>query len=60
MSVIYRINMSDLSVRAEQPSEQYESLGGRGLTSAIVADEVPADMPSVCRQRTSWCWPRAF
>ena len=42
MSVIYRINMSNLSVCAEHPSEQYESLGGRGLTSAIVADEVPA------------------
>ncbi len=42
MSVIYRINMSNLSVCAEHPSEQYESLGGRGLTSAIVGDEVPA------------------
>ncbi len=42
MAVIYRVNMSDLSVRREQPSQQYQQLGGRALTSAIVADEVPA------------------
>ena len=41
MAVIYRVNMSDLSVRAETPSEAYRDLGGRALTSALVADEVP-------------------
>ena len=41
MAVIYRVNMSDLSVVAEQPPEQYAGLGGRGMTSALVADEVP-------------------
>jgi len=41
MPVIYRVNMSDLSVRAEEPREGYGELGGRGLTSAIVAGEVP-------------------
>jgi len=41
MTVIYRVNMSDLTVRAEEPGEAYRELGGRGLTSAIVADEVP-------------------
>jgi aldehyde:ferredoxin oxidoreductase len=41
MAVIYRVNMSDLSVRVEEPSEEYQSLGGRALTSAIVAGEVP-------------------
>jgi len=41
MAVIYRVNMSDLSVRAEQPKAEYAELGGRGLTSAIIADEVP-------------------
>lgn len=41
MPVIYRVNMSDLTVRAEQPSEEYLTLGGRALTSAIVAEEVP-------------------
>lgn len=41
MSVIYRINMSDLTVSPEHPGPEYEALGGRGLTSAIVADEVP-------------------
>ena len=42
MAVMYRVNMSDFSVR-EEPFEgsQYESLGGRGLTSMLVADEVP-------------------
>jgi len=41
MAVIYRVNMSDRSVRAEQPKDAYKDLGGRALTSAIVADEVP-------------------
>ena len=39
MAVIYRINMSDLSVRAEEPDDKYKELGGRALTSAIVADD---------------------
>jgi aldehyde:ferredoxin oxidoreductase len=42
MAVIYRVNMSDLSVRAETPSPEYSQTGGRGLTSAWVAGEVPA------------------
>jgi len=41
MAVIYRVNMSELSVRAEGPREGYRELGGRGLSSAIVAAEVP-------------------
>ena len=42
MAVIYRVNMSDLSVRAEAPAQGYLEAGGRWLTSAIVAAEVPA------------------
>lgn len=42
MAVIYRVNMSDLSVRVETPSLEYLQTGGRGLTSAVVAGEVPA------------------
>jgi len=42
MAVIYRVNMSDLSVRAETPSSESVQTGGRGLTSALVAAEVPA------------------
>lgn len=42
MAVIYRVNMSDLSVRAEDPGPEYLRTGGRGLTSALVAGEVPA------------------
>ena len=38
---IVRVNMSDLSVKAEEIAKEYEGLGGRGLTSAIVAKEVP-------------------
>ncbi len=41
MAVIYRVNMSEKSVRVEEPSEDYLELGGRALTSAIVAGEVP-------------------
>lgn len=42
MSLIYRVNMSELSVNVEDASGVYEHLGGRGLTSAIVGREVPA------------------
>ena len=40
MFKILRVNMSDLSVKAEDVPEAYQGLGGRGLTSAIVAREV--------------------
>jgi aldehyde:ferredoxin oxidoreductase len=42
MAVIYRVNMTDLSVRAETPGLEHLQTGGRGLTSALVAREVPA------------------
>jgi aldehyde:ferredoxin oxidoreductase len=41
MAVIYRVNMSDLSVRVEEPQDACKELGGRGLTSTLVAGEVP-------------------
>lgn len=37
---IYRVNMSDLSFKKEEVPEEWRLLGGRGLTSAIVAKEV--------------------
>lgn len=37
---IYRVNMSNLSFAAEDVPPEWEVLGGRGLTSAIVAKEV--------------------
>jgi len=40
MFKILRVNMTDLSVKPENIPEAYEGLGGRGLTSAIVAKEV--------------------
>lgn len=41
MAVIYRINMSDLSVTSQEPQEEYRELGGRALTSNFVRREVP-------------------
>ena len=38
---ILRINMTDLTYRVEDVPEAYKHLGGRGMTSSIVADEVP-------------------
>ncbi len=38
---LVRINMTDLTARVEQTPEAYKNLGGRGLTSSLVADEVP-------------------
>ncbi|WP_448589999.1 aldehyde ferredoxin oxidoreductase family protein [Thermodesulfobium sp.] len=37
-----RVNMSDLSVKVEDVPKKYEQMGGRWLTSSVVADEVPA------------------
>ena len=36
-----RVNMTDLSYKVEEVPEAYKHLGGRGLTSYVVADEVP-------------------
>lgn len=38
---IYRVNMSDLTVQIAAVPEKWAGLGGRGLTSTIVAAEVP-------------------
>ena len=40
MFKILRVNMSDLSIKSEDIPEAYQGLGGRGLTSALVANEV--------------------
>ena len=37
---IYRVNMSDLTSTLEEVPEAWAGLGGRGLTSTIVAEEV--------------------
>ncbi|WP_366922453.1 aldehyde ferredoxin oxidoreductase [Metallumcola ferriviriculae] len=37
---IYRIDMTEGKVAAEEVAEKYAALGGRGLTSQIIADEV--------------------
>jgi len=41
MDKIIRVNMSDLSTRTEAVPAAWAGLGGRGLTSTIVAAEVP-------------------
>ncbi len=38
---VFRINMTNLSVNIEEFPQKWEGLGGRGLTSTIVAQEVP-------------------
>ena len=38
---IYRVNMTDLTSKVEDVPEEWAGLGGRGLTSTIVAAEVP-------------------
>ncbi|HEY6871806.1 MAG TPA: aldehyde ferredoxin oxidoreductase C-terminal domain-containing protein [Geobacteraceae bacterium] len=42
MDKILRVNMSDLSTKVESVPAAWAGLGGRGLTSTIVAAEVPA------------------
>jgi len=41
MNKIFRINMSDLTTRVEDVPAEWIGLGGRGLTSTIIAAEVP-------------------
>lgn len=41
MAKIIRVNMTSLLVSEEQMNESYAGLGGRGLTSQILLDEVP-------------------
>ncbi len=38
---IIRVNMDDKEITYEDVPEDYQALGGRGLTSTIIADEVP-------------------
>ncbi len=42
MSAILRVNMSQQTAHWEEPKAGYVDLGGRALTSAVVATEVPA------------------
>ncbi|MCL4441802.1 MAG: aldehyde ferredoxin oxidoreductase family protein [Eubacteriales bacterium] len=37
---ILRVNMSDLSIKTEEVSKKYRVLGGRALTSTVIAEEV--------------------
>jgi aldehyde:ferredoxin oxidoreductase len=41
MSSILRVNMTDCSATFEEAPAKYALWGGRGLTSSIIADEVP-------------------
>lgn len=40
MPRMLRVNMTDLSVKVEEVPEAYATLGGRSLTSRLIADEV--------------------
>lgn len=41
MGKLIRVDMANGSVRMEEPAADYEKLGGRALTSTLVAKEVP-------------------
>jgi len=41
MNKIIRVNMTDLTSTIEEVPTAWDGLGGRGLTSTIVAAEVP-------------------
>ncbi|SFG88245.1 aldehyde:ferredoxin oxidoreductase [Desulfotomaculum arcticum] len=42
MEKLLRVNMSNLTVKEEKVPEAYKDLGGRGLTSRILLDEIDA------------------
>ncbi len=39
---LIRVNMTDESIRIEETPAEYKMLGGRGLTSVMINNEVPA------------------
>jgi aldehyde:ferredoxin oxidoreductase len=43
MAKILRLNMTDLSFRVEEVPADYKNMGGRWLSSSLVASEVPPD-----------------
>lgn len=54
MAKLLRVNMSRLEVKFEDVPEKYRLLGGRALTSRIVADEVPPTCHPL-GPGTRWC-----
>ena len=40
-----RVNMNDKTVKIENMPDEYVGIGGRGLTSIMLNNEVPADCP---------------
>ena len=56
MNKILRVNMTDLTAKMEDGPEKYKLIGGRGLTSAIICNEVPpsARISSAFRSSDSW------
>lgn len=57
MNKIFRINMSNLTTKCESVPEEWAGLGGRGLTSTIVAAEVPPRCHPLA-PTTNWSSPR--
>ncbi len=43
MAKMLRINMTDLTIEYQEVPKEYHTLAGRGLTSTLVYNEVPAD-----------------
>ncbi len=41
MQMLFRVNMTNLTVTRENTPDEYHCLGGRGLTSKIISKEVP-------------------
>ncbi len=43
MAKMLRINMTDLTIEYQEVPKEYHTLAGRGLTSTLIYNEVPAD-----------------
>ncbi len=53
---IYRVNMTTLTATSEDVPEKWKGLGGRGLTSTIIAQEVkPTCNPPGPVQQACFC-----
>ena len=47
---LIRVNMTDQSIRIEKRPAEYKMLGGRGLTSVMINNEVPAQSDALGRK----------
>jgi aldehyde:ferredoxin oxidoreductase len=55
---ILRVNMTDLTIKTEEVPKEWANLGGRAMTSAVVAKEVDPGCHPLGKNNKTWPCPR--